>query len=92
MHEFGNNEILSDKVLSNLKENEITIEKDNRYITVKSDKRKTKFTFTFSKEFQSNINNEWALDGNDLINTCTTKTKNKVSEILANSNHKKKIM
>lgn len=90
MHEFGNNEILSDKVLSNLKENEITIEKDNRYITVKSDKRKTKFTFTFSKEFQSNINNEWALDGNDLINTCTTKTKNKVSEILANSNSQEK--
>ena len=90
MHEFGNNEILSDNVLSNLQKNEFTIEKDNKYITLKSDKTKTTFIFTFSKVFQSNINNEWKLDGADLINTCTTKTKNKVSEILKNTNSKEK--
>ena len=90
MHEFGNNEILSDNILSNLAKNEFTIAKDNRYITVKSDKTKTKFIFTFSKVFQSNINNEWTLDGDDLINTCTTKTKNKVSEILDHTNSKEK--
>lgn len=49
MHEFGNNEILSDKVSSNLEDNEYTAEKDKKYITVKSDKTKRKFTFTFSK-------------------------------------------
>ena len=30
------------------------------------------------------------MDGNDLINTCTTKTNNKVSEILTNSNSQEK--
>lgn len=88
-HEFGNNKILSSKVSSNLKVDEFTVEKDGKYIAVKSDKRKTKFIFRFSKEFQ-NSNNDWRIDADDLMNTCTTKTKNKVKEILANSNSKER--
>ena len=88
MHEFGNNKILSEEVLSNLEDGEFTIEKDKKYITVKSDKMKTKFTFTFSKEFKSNINNEWIMDGAELENTCTTKAKVKALEILSNSKSK----
>ena len=51
MHEFGNNKIIPDKVSSNLEYNEYTAEKEKKYITVKSNKTKRKFTFTFSKEF-----------------------------------------
>ena len=90
MHEFGNNEILSDKVSSNLEDNEYTAEKDKKYITVKSDKTKRKFTFTFSKEFRSNVNNEWIMDGADLVDTCTTKIRDKVKQILSNSNSNEK--
>ena len=82
LHEFGNNEIISNQVLSNLNENELKIEKDKRFITVKADKRGVKLSFTFNKEFQSKLDNKWVLDGADLVNTCTTKAKNKVSEIL----------
>ena len=68
MYEFGNNEIISDKVLSNLKENEFTIENDKRFVTIKSNERYRKFNFIFSKEFQSKIDNEWVMEGADLEN------------------------
>ena len=90
LHEFGNNEIITNKVLSNLKENEYTVENDKRFITIKSNKRYRKFHFTFLKEFQSKLDNEWIMKGADLVNTCTIKTKNKVIEILSNSNSKEK--
>ena len=90
LHEFGNNEIITNKVLSNLKENEYTVENDKRFITIKSNERYRKFHFTFLKEFQSKVDNEWILDGADLVSSCTTKTKNKVIEILSSSNSKEK--
>lgn len=90
LHEFGNNEILSNKVLSNLKSNEFTVENHKRFITIKSNERYKKFSFTFSKEFQSKIDNEWIMDGIDLVNNCTQKIKNKVVEILANTNSDEK--
>jgi hypothetical protein len=90
LYEFGNNEIISDKVLSNLKENEFTIENDKRFVTIKSNERYRKFNFIFSKEFQSKIDNEWVMEGADLENSCTIKIKNKALEILSNSNSKEK--
>ncbi len=84
MHEFGNNKIIPDKVSSNLEYNEYTAEKEKKYITVKSDKTKRKFTFTFSKEFWSNVNNEWIMDWAELMDTCTTKIRDKVKQILGN--------
>ena len=86
LHEFGNNEIISNEVLSNLKRNEYTIENDKRFITIKSNERYRKFIFTFSKEFQSKIDNEWIMDGADLVDNCTINIKNKVEEILSNKN------
>lgn len=90
LHEFGNNKIISNEVLSNLKKNEFTIENDKRFITIKSNERYRKFSFVFSKEFQSNIDNEWIMDGVDLVNNCTQNIKNKVVEILSNSNSREK--
>ena len=89
MHVFGNNKITSYIVFSNLEPNEYTVKTDKKYIIIKSDKWKRSFSFTITKEFRSNINNEWVIDG-DIENTCTTKTKNKVQEILSNSNSKEK--
>ena len=66
------------------------MKKDKRFITVKADKRGVKLSFTFNKEFQSKLDNKWVLDGADLVNTCTTKAKNKVSEILSNKNSQEK--
>ena len=90
MHEFGNNEILSDEVISNLKRDEFTVERDKKYITIRSNKKKSKFAFVFYKKFRNNLDNEWIMDGADLVNTCTTKTKNKVEEILSNLNSNEK--
>ena len=86
LHEFGNNEIISNKVLSNLKENEFTITNDKKFITINSNERYRTFKFVFSKEFQSKIDNEWVMDGADLEDNCSIKIKNKVLEILSNSN------
>ena len=72
--------------MSNLKANEYTVENDKRFITIKSNESYRKFHFTFLKEFQSKLDNEWIMNSADLVNTCTTKTKNKVIEILSNSN------
>ena len=69
MHEFGNNEILSDEVISNLKRDEFTVERDKKYITIRSNKKKSKFAFVFYKEFRNNLDNEWIMDGADLVNT-----------------------
>lgn len=95
LHEFGNNNILSNEVLSNLKSNEYIVENnDKRFITIKPNEenknRHTKFSFTFSKEFESKLDNEWIMDGVDLVNNCTTKIKNKVLEILSNKNSQEK--
>lgn len=84
--EFGNNEIISSIIETNLKSNEYTVENDKRYITIKSGERYRKFDFTFKIEFQSKLSNNWVMDAADLVNTCTDKTKNKVNEILLNSN------
>ena len=59
-------------------------------ITIKLNERYRKFSFVFSKEFQSNIDNEWIMDGVDLVNNCTQNIKNKVVEILSNSNSREK--
>ena len=90
LHEFGNNEIISNKVYSNINENKIIIEKNKKFITVKADIRGGKLIFEFSKEFQSKLDNKWILDGVDLENTCTTKARNKVAEILSNKNSQEK--
>ena len=63
---------------------------DKRYITINSDERYRNFDFTFKIEFQSKLSNNWVIDGVDLVNTCTAKTKNKVNEILLNSNSEEK--
>ena len=90
LHEFGNNKILSNKIISNLKGNEYNIENNKRFITITSKERYKKFNFTFSKIFQSKIDYEWVLDGVDLVDTCTPNIKNKVLDILSTTNSKEK--
>lgn len=90
LHQFGNNVIISSNIKSNLNENLYSFENDKRFITVKSNERKDKFIFKFSKEVESRIDNEWKVEGADLVYNCTKNIRKKVKEILCNKNSKEK--
>jgi len=48
------------------------------------------FEFTFIKDFEAKLTNEWIIDGVFLYNTCIEKTRKKANEILTNSTSKEK--
>ena len=90
LYEFGNNKITSNKIISNLKPDEYNYENDKVFITLKSSERYRNFEFTFIKEFEAKLTNDWIMDGAVLYNTCTEKIRKKANEILTNSNSKEK--
>ena len=90
LHEFGNNEILENYVYSNLQKGKFTAKSTKRFITIETSERDKNFFFRFTKKFINKIDNEWKVDGVDLVNNCTEKTRKKVSEILSNKNSDEK--
>lgn len=90
MYEFGNNEIISSEIKSNLYPNEYSIQKGSKFITIKSDKYYRNFIFNFEKIFEAKVDNEWKMDDSNFTNTCTEKTRQKTKEILSNDKSKEK--